>query len=283
MFTIHNQKFGFEIEFSGISKRKAVEVLKTALNGTLHLGEVKDERGRNWKIVYDGSVNRINGGDANELVSPPLMYEDMDLVQNVVRSLRRAGAKIDSSMGMHVHVDVQNHNAKTLKNLVKFYAKYENMFYKACEVLPNRSRHYAMKLNSRHPNLVQKAGTINDLEKLKKLWYGRNPRSVTRYDGSRYSGLNLHNIWYKGWYKGTVEFRLYNSTLHAGKVRTYITLSLAISARALNARSISNRNNEVVPDEFLFPKVLAGMGISSSDEITKNVYKHLVKTMRAPA
>ena len=35
-------------------------------------------------------------------------------------------------------------------------------------------------------------------------------------------------------YKGTIEFRLFNSTLHAGEVKSAIQLCLAISHQALD-------------------------------------------------
>lgn len=280
-FTIHNQKFGFELEFGGISRAKAIQVVaKTLGNSQFNLGnEIFDSKNRKWKIVRDGSVNP-QGGDQNELVSPPLMMEDMDLVQEVVRNLRKAGAKVDLSCGMHVHVDLANYSVKSLKNLVKYYAKYEEMFYKAAQVLPNRAAGFANKLNNKHPKLINEIGTVKSLDDLKKLWYGYDKQNINHYDESRYAGLNLHNIWYKGWYSGTVEFRLFNSTLHAGEVRSYITLALAISAKALNAKSVNSRTNNIVEDVYLFPKILGGLGITHGNEITKNVYKHLTKSMR---
>lgn len=41
---------------------------------------------------------------------------------------------------------------------------------------------------------------------------------------SRYHGLNLHSVFSKG----TIEFRMFNSTLHAGEVKSYIQLCLLI-------------------------------------------------------
>jgi len=35
-------------------------------------------------------------------------------------------------------------------------------------------------------------------------------------------------------YHGTVEFRLFNATLHAGEVKANIVLAMAISAQAIN-------------------------------------------------
>ena len=59
---------------------------------------VEDEKGRNWDFVYDGSIQCVNeyGGIANssysvELNSPVLGYEDIPLLQEVIRTLRFAG------------------------------------------------------------------------------------------------------------------------------------------------------------------------------------------------
>lgn len=298
-YTIHNQTFGLELEFGKISKEKAVRVLESFFNtnsepgtGARYLQErfVRDNKGRKWSIVRDGSVNIMDGstdedGDprkgGNELVTPPLMFEDIETLQELVRKLRRAGAKVDESCGIHIHVGLQPYTAKSLKNLIKFYGKYEDMFYKSVQVLPNREQGFTKKLVKQHPLLVNginKAKTMDDIE---KLWYnGYSSREQEQhYSQTRYSGLNLHNIWYKGWYSGTVEFRFFNSTLHAGKIRSYITLILAISTKALNAKTVNMRQAQLINDEHLFPKVLGGMGILAKDKKMKNVYKHLMKHM----
>ena len=49
------------------------------------------------------------------------------------------------------------------------------------------------------------------------------------YNSSRYHGINLHAFFTKG----TVEFRLFNGTTHAGKIKSYIQFSLAMSAWAM--------------------------------------------------
>lgn len=290
-YTIHNQTFGLELEFGGITRSEAIMVLEKHFERISEFGDgpsylqeryVKDNQNRKWKIVRDGSVNSMmHGGDKGcELVTPPLKYEDMETLQELVRKLRKAGAKVDESCGIHIHVGLQPYTAKSLKNLIKFYSKYEDMFYKAVKVLPNRARGYAKKFNEAHPELIENANLIKTLDDIKSLWYnhyGSNPNR--HYDNSRYSGLNLHNIWYKGWFSGTVEFRFFNATLHAGEIRSYVTLILAISAKALNAKSVNMRKAELINDEHLFPKVLGGMGITAKDQQTKNVYKHLMKHM----
>jgi hypothetical protein len=276
-FNLENQTFGVEIEFGGIYRSTAIRILAETINGrVIGHNEVKDSQNRTWKIVRDASVNAM-GAESNELVTPPLYYNDMETLQEVVRNLRRAGARVDSSCGMHVHVGLQNYNLNKIKNLVKFYAKYEDLFYKAAKVLPNRAGHYAKKLNDKHPNLIEKINKAKDMDDLRKLWYGNDQQYFTHYDNSRYAGLNLHNIWYKGWFSGTIEFRLFNSTLHAGEVRSYVTLVLAISALALNKNTVTTRTNNTMTDSQFFPKLLQGLGITSRNQVTKNVFKHLTK------
>lgn len=281
-YTMHNQTFGLELEFGGISRQRAIDTVKGVLGPSRYNygNEMYDSKDRKWKIVRDGSINESLGGDKNELVTPPLKYEDMELLQNVVRALRRAGAKIDSSCGIHIHVGLEPYTAKSLKNLIKFYGKYENMFYKAVNVHSNRQNNYTKKFTQYHSDLFEQANSIKTVDDIKKMWYHRFDSDPTcHYDNSRYCGLNLHNIWYKGWYSGTVEFRFFNATLHAGEIRSYVTLILAMSAKALNAKTINMRQANLINDEHLFPKVLGGMGILARDPEMKNVYKHLMKNM----
>ena len=68
------------------------------------------------------------------------------------------------------------------------------------------------------------------------IWY--SPRndgyeggiSHSHYNATRYHGINLHAFFTKG----TVEFRLFNSTTHAGKIKAYIQFCLAMSAWSIN-------------------------------------------------
>ncbi|HBP20477.1 MAG TPA: amidoligase, partial [Planctomycetes bacterium] len=53
-----------------------------------------------------------------EVVSPILRYEDIETLQEVIRAVRRAGARVDTSCGIHVHVDAARFDAKALRNLV---------------------------------------------------------------------------------------------------------------------------------------------------------------------
>ncbi len=233
---LRDQTFGIEIETVGASREAVARAVQTVVGGTLSGTRVTDRQGRTWKVVRDGS---LPGGGA-EVVSPILRYADIPELQEVVRAVRRAGAKADASCGIHVHVGAQPHTARSLTNLAKQVNKNERLLIAALQVRPGRQGRYARMVDQSFLGriLARKPRTLDELN---TAWYGRHNPSPTHYDGTRYHGLNLHNVWYRG----TVEFRYFNGTLHAGKVKTYIQLCLAMSAKAINSRSASHKQKQV--------------------------------------
>jgi hypothetical protein len=47
----------------------------------------------------------------------------------------------------------------------------------------------------------------------------------------------MHNVWQRH----TVEFRYFEATLHAGKIKSYIQLALGLANYAANASAVSSR------------------------------------------
>lgn len=109
-----DQYFGCEIELTGINRATAAHALAD-LFGTRaeHSGggydayRVKDLDGKEWKIVRDASIHpegylrsSTSGEYKVELNSPKLEYAEMEKLQEVVRALRRAGGKVNSSCGI---------------------------------------------------------------------------------------------------------------------------------------------------------------------------------------
>ena len=90
---------------------------------------------RCWKIESDASIQARNTYERTELVSPVLTWEQMPLLQQIIRDLRKAGAKSDPAhqCGVHVHVDGAGHSAQTLLNLTNIMAK------SSCSLVPSVS------------------------------------------------------------------------------------------------------------------------------------------------
>ena len=77
------------------------------------------------------------------------------------------------------------------------------------------------------------------------------------YHDSRYHCLNLHSLFSKG----TIEFRLFNSTLHAGKIKAYIQFCLAITHQALTQKCASRRVTESTNEKYTFRTWLLRLGM----------------------
>ena len=87
-------------------------------------------------------INPFRGGmDAD-------IHQDMKTIQELVRKLRAAGAKVNSSCGIHIHVDTSQHDVKTLRNLVNIMASKEDLLYKALDVEVARE-HYCKKVDTK--------------------------------------------------------------------------------------------------------------------------------------
>lgn len=277
--SMKTQRFGIEIEFTGITREEAAKRLQTQLQstasnyvgGTYDAYHILDQQGRTWKVVADSSIDaqklikrtRYCAGSEYkvELVSPILTYQDIEPLQELVRALRNEGAITNSSCGIHIHVDATPHTPASLKNLVNLMASKEDLLYKALEIDPERLR-YCKKVNE---ELIQ---TINKkkprtLEQLADIWYqGYGWESRDRhYHQSRYHGLNLHSTFTKG----TVEFRLFNSTLHAGKVKAYIQFCLALSNQALTQKTASARRTYTDNEKYTFRCWMLRLGLNGDE------------------
>ncbi|MEG1716220.1 MAG: amidoligase family protein [Lachnospiraceae bacterium] len=249
---LRNQLFGVEVEMTGITREKAASLVGEILGiqpsrpdgGCYHTRTILDSAARKWKVMRDSSIDPCrNDGTTEsldeykvEMVTPPLNYEDIDLLQKVVRKLRENGAKGNNSCGIHVHVDGANHNPNSLKRLVNFMIARQNLIYEALEI-GQRERSWCRKLND---NILKEMKSYKVLTKedAERIWYSdandnyRYGINHDHYNETRYHGINLHSYFSKG----TVEFRLFNSTLHAGKIKAYVQFCLAVSAWAITSK-----------------------------------------------
>ena len=252
MITIKNQNFGTEIELTGITRKHAAEVIAAYFGtsayfigqGCYKIWGAKDRQGRIWKCERDASIRcqtRRNSYASDEysceMVTPILQYEDLDDLQNIVRKLRDAGAIANDSCGIHVHVDGKNHTADSLINLVNLFTGRQDLFY---EALQNESRAGRWCQKSSKEMLKAMRKGEHSKEAIERVYYSRLNNGYSgridhsHYCSARYRGLNLHALYTKG----TVEFRLFNGTTHAGKIKAYIQFCLAMSAWAINAEKV---------------------------------------------
>lgn len=251
------QTIGVEVEMNSITRHAAAKLAAeffgtgrfedTAYRNGYYTWSAWDAQGREWKFQRDVS---IEGPDSEkcEMVTPILTYADMDTLQELVRRLRKAGAKSDYTRGcgVHIHIGAKGHAAQTLRNLANIMASHESLLADALALDHYRMSRYCRTVNPRFIETVnsRKPSTMSDLA---DIWYSTNNATYGRnqhYNDSRYHMLNLHATFTKG----TVEFRLFQfdaptadrkNGLHAGQLKSYIQLCLALSQMAKSVKTAS--------------------------------------------
>lgn len=248
---LKKQKFGVEVEFTGITREFAADVVAKTLNCSSIMGPVRncyqtriiqDSFRREWKVMRDSSIRTKKniGNDCAdeyrvELVTPPLNYEDIELLQVVIRNLKAAGAITNNSCGIHVHIDGSNHSAISLRRLVNFVVARQDLIYESLGI-GERKDSWCRPLNKRLLDEMKKDKNLTAM-RAEEIWYSQANDNYhggidhNHYNQTRYHGINLHSYFSKG----TVEFRLFNSTLHAGKIKAYVQFCLALSAWAIES------------------------------------------------
>ena len=289
-----SSKFGIEIEMTGITRERAAKVIaehfgtEAPRSENLRLSgrEVKDRQGRKWKVVRDSSIcarRKVRGEYVSasndyqvELVSPPLRYrEDIEDLQELVRKLRRAGATAakGTQCGIHIHLDGAPHTARSLSNFVKIIAAKEDLLYDALDFDPAR-QHWCRKTDRRMLDRLEQAKP-RTLAEMRRVWYGSEGAGAGHYHDSRYTFLNLHSFFQAGG-NHTVELRAFSSPrLHAGEIRSFIVLALALNHQALTQRSASSRRTQTENPKFAMRTYLNRIGLIG-DEF-KNCRMHLTK------
>ena len=288
-------RFGIEVEFTGITRAQAAKVTAEFLSGTVtatrdsyDTQKVTAPDGRVWKLMSDASVKpqkKINGRTADadstykvELVSPILTYrEDIDTLQELIRRLRKAGGFANSTCGIHIHCDGANHTPRSIKNFINIIASKNDLFYKALQIEPERMR-FCKKMDS---YLVERMnrGRQTSMAQIENIWYeGYHGNRSQHYHDSRYHFLNLHSF-FAG--NRTVELRGFNSELHAGKIRSYIVLALALNNQALTQKSASARKPQTENEKFAMRTYLNRIGFIGEE--FKNCREHLCKHLSGSA
>lgn len=297
MLNFKEQTFGVELEFTGMTRKKAAQTIAQTINGNFEYKkflsydkrEITAADGRKWTIMSDSSIAGTGSRDTQcEFVTPICTYEDIETVQECIRALRKAGAKVNGSCGLHIHVGADKHTEQSLKNLAYTFRAKEDLIFKAIGTQNRRLGQWCRPIDDRLIHNIKttkkldRSTPVRELEdsKLKEVWYNTYAPGQSRsqhYNDSRYHALNFHAVWYHG----TVEFRCFEATLHAGEVRAYINLVLAMSAAAINAKRASAEVLDNGNDKYAMRCWLLRLGFIGDEY--KTVRQHLLKRLEGNA
>ena len=289
------QTIGVEIEMNNITRQKAAKIAATFFgtgrveytanrNGYM-TWSAWDAQGREWKFSRDVS---ISGPDDEkcEMVTPILTYADIESLQELCRQLRRAGAKSDATRGcgVHIHIGAKGHTPQTLRNLANIMASHESLLAEALKLDRSRMNRYCRTVD---PNFLREANRKKptSMARLADIWYtsqGEDYGRSQHYNGSRYHMLNLHATFTKG----TVEFRLFQfdapangkqNGIHAGQLKSYIQLCLALSQMAKEVRTASPKPQQNENPKYAMRTWLLRLGFigeefeTARDILTRNL------------
>lgn len=294
------QTIGVEIEMNNISRRTAAKVADeffgtgrgaewTASQHGYDTWSAWDMLGREWKFMRDVSISSADDYKKCELVTPILNYDDIPTLQELVRRLRKRGAVSHAEIGcgVHIHIGAQGHTPQTLRNLANLMAGHEELIGDAIKIDSGRKHNFCKvtdpkfiaKLNKEKPKTMAK---------LAEVWYSNNNGGNAtyaiheHYNYSRYHMLNLHATFTKG----TVEFRLFQfdkpegdkkNGLHAGQLKAYIQLCLAMSQMAKDIKTASPKEPQHENPKFAMRTWMNRMGMigeefkTAREQLTKNL------------
>ena len=290
-----NQTIGVEVEMNNITRQAAAKLAAeffgtgrwedTAHRNGYSTWSAWDANGREWKFQKDVSIAGPDS-EKTELVTPILRYSDLETLQELCRRLRKAGAKSDATRGcgVHIHIGANGHTPQTLRNLANIMASHESLLADALRLDRVRMSRYCRTvdpdflraLNRRKPQTMAA---------LADVWYRGNGANYGRdqhYNDSRYHMLNLHATFTKG----TIEFRLFQfdapdgirqNGIHAGQLKSYIQLCLALSQLAKDVKTASPKPQQSENPKYAMRTWLLRLGFigeefaTARDFLTRNL------------
>ena len=283
---LKNQTIGVEVEMNSITRKDAARIAAeffgthrvedTAYRNGYCTVSAWDAQGREWKFQKDVS---IAGDDAHkcEMVTPILNYSDIESLQELCRRLRKAGAKSDATRGcgIHIHLGQGDHTPQTLRNLANIMASHESLLAEALKLDQHRMARYCRTVDPRFLKELnrKKPQTMDELEDIWYISQGENYGRDHHYNGSRYRMLNYHATFSKH----TIEFRLFEfeapangkqNGIHAGRLKAYIQLCLALSEMAKEVRTASPKPQQHENPKFAMRTWLLRLGFIGEEFAT---------------
>ena len=168
-----NQTFGIEIETTGIGRERTAKAIAAYIGTTAryvgrHLDDWKVPMpdGRHWTVERDGSVTDPSA----EVVSPVCRYEDIQMVQEVVRAIRAAGAKADGSCGIHIHIGLGEHTPQSLRRLVNIVNAKEDLLTTALGITPDRRERWCRPVEQRFLAELNRRKPAT-MDEFARIWY----------------------------------------------------------------------------------------------------------------
>ncbi len=259
---IQDIPFGVEIELYGLNKTKATEAVKSLDTWNVN------PKCSTWSVVDDSSI-----GGGSEAVSPAMVLRGgraEQQIRKILTDLEALGGKATPTCGLHVHVDASKLDARALSNLMRMALDNEHVLFKLSQ--NGQAEHRTTKANaaqSGYQTCKPLSANIKDpfpviaadsIDEFRDAFYAQMPPNTSRKlppagseqpftpdrkDPSRYFDVNFNSFWYRG----TIEFRVFNATDDPTQLLDDVKLALGMVAAAANDDYASLDAQPVTPKE----------------------------------
>jgi len=212
--TTGDRSFGVEIEFFGITREMAEMALQSVSLPVVIAGR-RDANATEWKITTDGSVSSTNTGCGSglELVSPIRTgKKGSKELKLAIDALKSAGARVNVTCGIHVHLDMRRESNKMVAEFAGIYFGIQTQL----EWLVSKSRrggrnNYCSPMRRSSLTHIQDTLFVGDT---------RNEFNLSRYNHFNIMSILKH---------GTVELRMMNGSVNSKKVTAWVQLQQALA------------------------------------------------------
>lgn len=180
---------------------------------------------RGVDVGSDGSLDETGV----EVRTPPASLDKLEeIIERVTHQMRKCGYRGTTAAGCHIHIGLKDvrdgkQGEEKIRRIVRTFYAIEDLLF---SMLP------PSRWNNRYCQSLFKGYTFNAFkEKVDETWYrNKNKNSIASWKrdhgggGTRYSGLNLHSLYYRG----TIEFRYHSGTVSAEKILNWAQLLLLL-------------------------------------------------------
>lgn len=180
-----------------------------------------------WEIDYDGSLS--NGAEYRPKNSNHLFWNEESLTQikEILALIRCHRGRVNKNCGLHVHINCKNFTDKQILFIIKEFVACQKYIIKTFEVHPDRVNETCKILPKENLTKLNEK-QIHNFRNQTQSW------SYTGYNGlldEKYRALNISHLCSGGY--GTLEFRLFDSTLSYKKLISQIKWTLEFIKRSI--------------------------------------------------
>lgn len=234
--------FGFELEVSSGARAALAQLGRDGLTGHTrfhgyHCGcndcspvlIDADERGQVFKAQQDCTAD-------GEFITHILEYGSASAdraFNGLSRALLLSGANVSGSVGNHVHVDQSGMDNAAKLRLGRLFVRYQNELLDIAAGPHREIRGYNSRCESRP-----------------ELWtsFDEMPLAGNNTYDYRRSMYDLMQGSYLSWKDPTVEFRLWNATKAAWRLRTHVGLSVGMVHAAIDGADCTQHDTRCVEE-----------------------------------